>query len=197
MTAPLLLLDVDGVLNAFGYAGESPDDRDWSFGTAEADGSEWPITWCPSVLAQLRAWHEQGVVELQWLTTWGHEANGQLRELLGLPELAVAGTYEEDDVLITGAPSRGASAAHAAVAPAAPDPLSGKWWKYDVVRRIVAAQPLRRVIWVDDELDEADSPFVQWAAETGGQVVTVGPGSSFGLGDTDLTRIGKIAEGCE
>jgi len=87
---PLLLLDVDGVLNVlFGTSGTW---RRWETGRATAEGRAWPIRWSPDVLQRLCAWHDGDAVELQ-------------------------------------------------LAPAAPDPLSGRWWKYDVVRRLVDEHP--------------------------------------------------------
>ena len=98
VTPPLLLLDVDGVLNALGDDGQlKAAGGDWRQGWATADGTRWPITWSPAVVARLAAWHDQGRLELQWLTTWGHDANDELRDLLGLPRLAVAGTYQDED----------------------------------------------------------------------------------------------------
>lgn len=185
---PLLLLDVDGVLNALGdddeYATAWPK---WCGGYATADGTKWPFTWAPAVIERLRAWHEAGYVEIQWLTTWGQGANGELRELLGLPELVVAGTYDEDDA---GAATVDGGTSHASTAPAAPDPLSGRWWKYDVVRRVIAERPGRLVIWVDDELHDAASPFARWA--TGHDVIAIGPEGMVGLEPPHLDLIARM-----
>jgi hypothetical protein len=53
VSPPILLLDVDGVLNALP---EVRDDLgvwdDWQFGNATADGARWPIIWSPSVVAR-------------------------------------------------------------------------------------------------------------------------------------------------
>ena len=146
MTA-LVLLDVDGVVNAVPRGRPSPAWPDWRTGEAVADGSAYPITWSPTVVSAVRSW--QAAADVRWLTTWGHDANRSLRHLLDLPELPVAGTYDED--LSVPTPSVPGDA-HAAVAPAAPDPLTGRWWKFDVVRRIVRADPGRRLVWLDDDL---------------------------------------------
>jgi hypothetical protein len=151
---PLVLLDVDGVLNAIGGTSAWPD---WRRGSATAEGRDFPITWSPSVVDAVRSWQERA--DVQWLTTWGHDANASLRHLLSLPELPVAGTYDDagDD---RGAPERGdpdaTAGAHAAVTPAAPDALTGRWWKFDVVRRLVRADPARRLVWIDDDLAGQD-----------------------------------------
>ena len=184
---PLVLLDVDGVLNALP---DSPNDlmvwSDWESGWAQAEGSRFHITFAPEVIRQLREWHESDAVEIQWLTTWGHDANDELRRLLGLPELVVAGTYDAPTPTATGA------ASHAEVAPAAPDPLSGRWWKYDVVQRVLREHPGRTVVWIDDELHE-DNRFSRWVASQP-DVVAVGPNPRCGLTAADLSRIAHRLE---
>jgi hypothetical protein len=180
---PLVLLDVDGVLNALG----APDPEVWDVwrrGAATADGTFWPITFAPEVLERLAAWHRDGRVEIQWLTTWGHEANDELRLLLRLPHLDVAGTYQDED---EAGSSVGAGASHAAAAPSAPDPLSGRWWKYDVVRRLMDADPERLLIWVDDEL-QPRSAFRAWA-DAQQMIRAVGPDPDTGLTPADLSTV--------
>lgn len=189
---PLLLLDVDGVLNALG--GGLPDTAvwpRWQRGGARADGMTWQIVFSPDVVDRLRGWHESGRVELQWLTTWGHSANGSLRELLGLPELAVAGTFDE---VSGGRTAVTSGLSHAATAPSAPDPLSGRWWKYDVVRRVLAAEPGRLVVWVDDELHEPAGPFRRWALEQP-DLHAVGPAPLTGLSPHDLAAVDRLLGG--
>ena len=186
---PLLLLDVDGVLNVLARdEADLKQWQDWYGGHAESGGVWWPILWSPAVIDQLRDWHEHGLVELQWLTTWGHDSNGELGKLLGLPTLQIAGTYEDDD--ISGGVTATAGAAHASVAPSAPDPLTGQWWKYDVVRRVLEAEPDRRVIWVDDELYGHDNPFRAWA-DSQQLLIAVGPDPRRGLSPEDLELIDR------
>lgn len=191
MTTPLLLLDVDGVLNAL------PDEdsdlfarQQWSDGYATSDATGWPITWAPSVIGRLRTWHQQGLVELQWLTTWGHDANHELRLLLGMPQLLVAGTYEDEGQTSTTA-ALVATKAHASVAPAALDPLTGQWWKYDVVRRLLAEQSDRLIIWVEDELHDPNGPYRAWAA-TKPNLLAVGPNPRCGLSPEDLSALDQV-----
>jgi len=176
---PLLLLDVDGVLNAVTLAPDEAVWPDWRTGTADANGRTWTIRWSPTDVARLLHWHEQGLVELQWLTTWGHHANVALRQLLGAPELAVAGTHDEQ-----GSASDLAAPSLAQVTAAAPDELTGRWWKLDVVRRVVAEEPDRPVIWVDDELRGSGNPYADWARGAG--IVAVGPQPDRGLDRADL-----------
>jgi hypothetical protein len=182
---PLILLDVDGVLNIL-----SDDDAPASWdlvrkGRATAEGSSYPITWAPDVVEAIKGWLDAGA-DVQWLTTWGHDANRSLRELLGLPELPVAGTYDHEPA---GVPDDDGPS-HAAVAPAAPDPLTGQWWKYDVVQRILREQPKRTVIWIDDELLRAQE-FRRWADEHP-HVHAIGPDGDLGLTADDLAAVEEL-----
>ena len=42
--------------------------------------------------------------------------------------------------------------------------LTGRWWRFDVVRRLVRAQPRRRLVWLDDDLAGEDD-LRAWAAQ--------------------------------
>jgi len=180
-TRPLVLLDVDGVLNAVPHSGASPAWPEWCTGHAVAQESAFRITWSPTVVDAVRGWTE--LADVQWLTTWGHDANTSLRHLLELPELPVAGTHDEEDA---GGRAPG-SGAHADVAPAAPEPLTGRWWKFDVVRRIVGEQPGRRIVWVDDDLvGEVD--IQDWVRDAVDCLLVV-PHPASGLTEDDLAAI--------
>ena len=188
---PLVLLDVDGVLNAIGGTGAWPD---WRRGFATAEGRQFPITWSPSVVAAVRSWQE--LADVQWLTTWGHDANASLRHLLSLPELPVAGTYDTagDDGAQTGPGGTDAAAgAHAAVTPAAPDELTGRWWKFDVVRRLVRADPGRRLVWIDDDLAGQDSIRAWMSREA--TCLLVAPPPRSGLTAAHLRAVAEFLAG--
>ena len=183
---PLLLLDVDGVLNA---VTASPDPEvwpDWREGRATAAGRSWPIHWSPSVVAAVHAWRERA--DVQWLTTWGADANGELRALLELPELPVVGTHAdadfppqpgERDPLLQGS--------LAAVTPAAPDELTRRWWKFDLVRRVVRGAPGRRLVWVDDDLAGQDD-VREWMQREA-PCLLVAPSPRTGLSPADLAAV--------
>src|SRR3954447_9533424 len=74
---PILLLDVDGVLNAAWV--DLPEG--WARGTFNG----FVLTWDPTVTARLRELHDSGRVEIQWLTTWARHADELLAEPMGLP----------------------------------------------------------------------------------------------------------------
>lgn len=147
---PLWLLDVDGVLNAVTGIPDRKIWSDWEYGRATAGQDWWPIWYSPSVIAAVNRVHEQGLAEIRWLSTWGEHANGSLRELLGLPQFMVAGREPR------WARSEGhtwESISHAEYAGAgAVDPLTGRWWKFDVVRDLHTTDPDRPIIWTDDDL---------------------------------------------
>jgi len=172
---PLVLLDVDGVLNAVQAWGRSDAWPDWCTGSATADGRSFPITWSPSVVAAVRSWRE--LAEVQWLTTWGHDANTSLRHLLELPDLPVAGTYDDVDGPAGDRDADGP--AHASVAPAAPDRLTGRWWKFDVVRRIVHTGGSRRIVWLDDDLAGQDDVRAWMRQHTSSLLVAPDPRSGL------------------
>lgn len=169
---PLVLVDVDGVLNAVG----PPDDSwpDWQRGNAVAGGRTWPIRWSPSVVTALLSWRDRA--DLRWLTTWGHDANAGLHTLLGLPELPVAGTHA--DVAAGGDPDPAGSSL-AGITPAAPDELTGHWWKFDVVRLLLTAEPGRRLVWLDDDL--ADSEEVRAWTRAHTDCLLIAPDPRTGL----------------
>lgn len=183
MRRPLILLDVDGVLNALD-AGPAWDD--WQVGKAVADGRAYRIHWSPSVVARVLRWTE--VAEVQWLTTWGHDANQSLRQLLRMPELPVAGTWDGGADAAGSAPSPGDS--HADVTPAAPDALTGRWWKFDVVRRLLGADPERPLVWLDDDLLGA-TDMAEWTSAHARSLL-VAPDPVSGLTVDDLQAVDEF-----
>ena len=161
---PVLLLDVDGVLNAVQV--ELPDG--WRRGTYNG----FVLSWDPTVTARLRDLHESGRVELQWLTTWTENADKLLAEPMGLPR--GLRTHSRDDVLPTGFAGlfRG---------------LSG-WWKLAAARAVAEAEPGRRIVWIDDDLAEQAEDTSEWLAANG-QVLVVAPDFFVGLTHEQLDEI--------
>ncbi len=161
---PFVLLDVDGVINAVSGRGDPSVWQDWRSGRARAGGRTWPILWSPTVTGTIRRWHATGLAEVRWLTTWRDEANETLRELVGLPPLTVVGSVaHEVPAQVQPAPDP-AVASHAEVAGAdAPSLLTGRWWKFDLVLELVAADPSRPFVWLDDDL-RTKQPVREWLA---------------------------------
>lgn len=161
---PVLLLDVDGVLNAV-----RPDlPEGWQRGIFNG----YSLSWDPSVVARLRALHESGRVELQWLTTWTERADQLLAEPMGLPR--GLHTHSRDDVLPTGFEGR----------------LGGLpgWWKLAAARAVAETEPDRRIVWIDDDLAEQAEDTTEWLAANG-HVLVVAPDFVTGLTHAELDRV--------
>ena len=166
MTAPppVLLLDVDGVLNAVR--------RDLPEGWRRGTFNGYVLSWDPTVVARLRRLHESGRVELQWLTTWTEMADRLLAEPLGLPR--GLRTHDREEVLPTGfgGPLGGASG----------------WWKLTAARAVAEAEPDRRIVWIDDDLADQAGDTSEWLAANG-QVLVVAPDYRTGLTHAELDRV--------
>ena len=161
---PVLLLDVDGVLNAV----HPVLPEGWRRGTYNG----YVLSWDPSVTARLREWHESGRVELQWLTTWTEKADELLAEPMGLPR--GLRTHSRDDVLPTGFGGR----------------LGGLfgWWKLAAARAVAEAEPDRRIVWIDDDLAEQAEDTRGWLTANA-HVLVVAPDLFVGLTHEHLDEI--------
>jgi hypothetical protein len=161
---PILLLDVDGVLNAL--QADLPDG--WRRGRFNG----YVISWDPTITARLRGWHDAGRVEIQWLTTWTEDADRLLAGPMGLPR--GLRTHARDRVAPTGFGGR----VHG---PAA-------WWKLAHAHEVVEAEPGRRVVWIDDDLGELAELTWQWLAGNPG-VLAVAPDLVQGLTHDQLDAV--------
>lgn len=86
---PVLLLDVDGTLNA--------DDPHWGCaphrGHAYAHGFGYRMRWAPPLVSAIRSIAMGGLAEVMWSTTWcGNTA--QIENLMGFPHFEDAFTIE-------------------------------------------------------------------------------------------------------
>jgi hypothetical protein len=161
---PILLLDVDGVLNAPRL--DLP--RGWERGRFNG----FVLSWDPSVTARLRAWHDGGRVEIQWLTTWAEDADRLLAEPMGLPRgLRV---HARDGVGPT----------------AYSGPLDGAsgWWKLAAARELASAEPGRRIVWIDDDLATRAADVDEWLAAHA-QVLAIAPATLVGLTHDQLDQV--------
>lgn len=80
---PILLLDVDGVLNAMRPPWDDTD-RTKCHGLT--------IRWAPAAVARLRALHNTGLVEARWCTTWCGFPD-QLADLQDVLELKLVSAF--------------------------------------------------------------------------------------------------------
>lgn len=164
---PLLLLYVDGVINALDpvYPTASASDH-WPSAYRTTQVLTWTITYAPDLITALRARHESGQVRVEFLTTWEDRARDNLAPALGLPRWPVFGRDPQPDE---------------------PFSLTRTWWKYDCVRNYLHAHPDQPIIWLDDHLAYYDS-VLRWANTLPHMLaIPVNPG--YGLLPSDLARI--------
>jgi hypothetical protein len=161
---PILLLDVDGVLNAARF--DLPDG--WSRGTFNG----FVLSWDPTVTARLRELHESGRVEIRWLTTWAGNADRLLAEPMGLPRGLKTYAQEGAAPIGFGGVLRGQPG----------------WWKLATAREVAAAEPDRRIIWIDDDLAEQAADTGEWLAAHP-HVLVVAPDLFAGLTQEQLDEI--------
>jgi hypothetical protein len=160
---PVLLLDVDGVLNAVR--------QDLPEGWQRGRFNGYVLSWDPSVVARLRAMHESGRVELQWLTTWTELADQLLAGPLGLPR--GLRTHSRD-----AAPTGFGGSLQAA----------SSWWKLTAAQAVAQAEPGRRIVWIDDDLGLQAEDTREWLAAHG-DVLVVAPEFRTGLTHAELDRV--------
>ena len=158
--APIWLLDVDGVLNALAQHPDPLVWPDYRHTRARAQRAWFPITYSPTACARVREWHQAGLVEIRWLTTWGHEANTSLAGELGLPQAEVVGLPGSSQV----------------------------WWKLPMAQQVHLAEPHRRLVWTDDQLQFCP-PALDWLDELGGSALGLTPEPTTGLSPADLAAI--------
>jgi hypothetical protein len=161
---PILLLDVDGVLNAASL--NLPEG--WRRGMFNG----FLLSWDPTVTARLRELHDSGRVEIQWLTTWAENADLLLADPMGLPRgLRV---HAREGVAATGFGGRWAGASD--------------WWKLAAAREVALAEPGRRIVWIDDDLADQASDVIEWLGANP-QVLVVAPYLFSGLTHEHLDEI--------
>jgi hypothetical protein len=161
---PVLLLDVDGVLNAVR--------RDLPTGWRRESYDGYVLSWDPTVVARLRDLHEAGRVELQWLTTWTAKADELLAEPMGLPR--GLRTHGREGELPTGFTGERRA-------------VPG-WWKLGAAREVAQDEPDRRIVWIDDDLAEPAEDTSSWLAAND-HVLVVAPHVEMGLTHAELDRV--------
>lgn len=155
---PVVFVDIDGVLAPLAM-------RD-GLEVAHVGGWQGTVVYDPAVIAYMRRWHEDGLAEVRWLTSWDEDANACFAPQVGLPEFPV---HPE--------PSHGG--------------LRG-WWKEAVVCHYLYETP-RRVVWLEDEA--ADSRAVHRVVEAEpGRALIVVPDPRVGLTAVDCDRVERFLQ---
>lgn len=154
--APLLLLDIDGVINAV----QHPPKPGYLMLDTNGGGT---IRYRPDVVQRLAGLHRTGAVDIHWLTSWFRSAHDHLEPALGLPCWPVEGRVDETG---TG---------------------NIAWWKVGTARRLLAANPDRSLIWVDDDLDyTAEQDELGWLTNP---ALLISPSPYTGLTHEHLDQI--------
>lgn len=134
---PVLLLDIDGVINAISREPETrawPEEA-WVRGWVKGGDGTWPILAAQPVIDFINRLHDQELAEVRWHTTWQHEAQN-LADFFGLRTFAVAEAPEYLD--------------RQWIAKAIRDERP-TWWKLSAALRVLQEEK-RPLIWIDDEL---------------------------------------------
>lgn len=178
---PILLLDIDGVLNAIAkdLATHAWPEDDWIVGEAQGSRFMWQIAASRSVCEFLRELHKEDLVEIRWHTTWQHQAEG-VAKILGLPTFPVHKAPEFR-------PGHWHSVSNS------PDvPSRDVWWKLPGVYR--AATEGRPVIWVDDDIDAYVTDNQRARLLDQGAILLVCPDHKCGLVQRELNKIKDFVE---
>ncbi len=176
---PLVLLDVDGVINALGR-GDRSAWKDWTSGAVNVRGEDYEVVYSPTVVATIRRWHESGLADVRWLADWGEAANDELRRLTGLPALPVIDNKLD---IQSDMPALNQDQ----------NEWPYTWWKLKAVQALVAAEPHRPVVWLDDEL--RDYPRLITELRTRYKVHALGPNRHLGLSPRQLREIEQFLSG--
>lgn len=159
--APLLLLDIDGVLSLFGFPPHDPPAG--SFHAIEGTPHFLSAAAAPQ-LAALAAHFE-----LVWASGWEDRANDHLPHLLSLPGPLPFLRFDRSQG--PGSSMRG------------PGNSMRAHWKLDAVQAHVGERP---AAWVDDAFDQSCE---QWAASRAAPTLLVSTQPAIGLTDQDTRRL--------
>jgi hypothetical protein len=84
---PLILLDIDGVINASGrkekYWKDAKSIKDFLCVDSEGEDVIYNIFYSPTVVERIKRWEKHA--EIKWLTSWNDRANKYLAPAIGLP----------------------------------------------------------------------------------------------------------------
>lgn len=169
---PVLLLDVDGVINATAV---NPDlsvwpEEAWLRCRVRAADDTWPILAARPVIAFINKIHDEGLVDVRWHTTWQWHAK-RLADRIGLQQFPIADAPEYDDdqhfvaSLREGRPT---------------------WWKLPAALRVLQEER-RPLIWIDDDLNHELRHF-DWPIGIP-QLLTITPNGIEGITARHIQKI--------
>jgi len=156
-----ILIDVDGVINAFAHT-YAPV---WDSFPKMTHVAGFSIRWWTEVIDRLHLLDCREDVEFFWLTTWEHDAPTELCPALGL-------RGEQWPVLVRDGAERSSV-----------DP----WWKFVRASEHFEEHSPDRLVWIDDDL--AFSSSAKAWADLHPEVLLVAPAVETGLSPGDFKRI--------
>jgi HAD domain in Swiss Army Knife RNA repair proteins len=163
---PLLMVDIDGVISLFGFAGQSS----WTGRTGPGDGSFHTIDGIPHFLSRAAAAHLLGLAtefELVWASGWEEKAEEYLPRLLELPAGLPFIEFERTE---------GAGRS-----------LDGHW-KLDAIESYAGA---RALAWIDDAFNDACHA---WAATRPAPTLLVQTTPAHGLTSAQAQQLTTWAQ---
>ena len=123
---PLVLIDFDGVINAVAQQHWQKAWKDMTEDTfVDRRGYNIPVNFSPTLVEFINIL--SNVADIEWLTTWKRDT-----ELL--PAQIGINVFPWHDEIHKG------------------PPWGEEWWKFDVVKKIAAENPGRKVLWIDDDI---------------------------------------------
>lgn len=176
-----ILIDVDGVINAFSY--NLRHEIPWGYSELKPMVKEvlgYIITFSDELLEELNLLHLNGDANFYWLTTWLDKAPTELAPAIGLagegwPVLGKR-EYERDYGGFGGKPL-------------AEQNLTD-WWKLDTIMEHAKTTD-NHLIWIDDDIN--DSPdALAWIKENSDRVTAFSTKTHLGLTKIELDKIKEI-----
>lgn len=122
------------------------------------------ITYAPKVIDFIKRMDASGLVDIQWLTTWKHEANTTFAPAVGLPQFEVADGGGSDFIY-----------------------PHENWWKYRTAEQAASVRP---TIWSDDDITKkAAENIVKWGQRNDQDVLVLRPEDARALEPFHLEQI--------
>lgn len=167
---PLLLLDIDGVVNAGRRKPIEiwPGDDQWISEEVENSTGVWPVTVAKPVLEFITKIHAEGLAEIRWHTTWQEEAL-DFADTFGLPTF------------------------HIQPCPEATKNGTMYWWKLPCVQRELSVG--RKVLWIDDDIERNITSVTRRLLTAGGDLKLVIPKTATGLSPENTIEVLRFLEG--
>jgi hypothetical protein len=158
---PILLLDVDGVLNPISFS--STDSFDWKF-EAPFRSSEESGGWTLNLSKEMGQAIQSLDCEIRWLTTWildADFANAEIGSALGWERLALCPFVKHK---------------------------SDPWWKPRAVKDLLQ-HPGPKVVWADDDINIFLQFFEDDELDPHNRLLAICPDPTVGLTKDDIDTI--------